>query len=153
MVVLQTFEMCPMIVMYDRQLRSPNRKVSKFVQAGSLSFSVSVSLKPSCTYQPRYGWLKSPYTALWLKEAEVWCGFCVCEIWVLLFCFVLFCFFPFGWLVSLFLTFEIFLVLTGSKLITQTACAVVPVTWHTQQHTHARTGAAARHKLYLKCKL
>lgn len=49
-----------------------------------------------------------------------------------------------------FLIYFFFLVLTCSELITQTACPAIPVTWHTQQHTHAMHRTAVKHKLDLE---
>lgn len=50
--------------------------------------------------------------------------------------------------------YDFFLVLTWCELITQTVCPAVPVTWHTQQHTHMQcTATAVKHKLYLQCML
>lgn len=46
--------------------------------------------------------------------------------------------------------FVFFLVLTCCELITQTACPAIPVTWHTQQHTHAMHRTAVKHKLDLE---
>lgn len=76
LVPLNIFEMCPIVVMHDCQLRSHNQSMSKCVQAGSLKLSWShaflyvLSRTTRLHLQNSMGDTKHRYTTLWLREAE-----------------------------------------------------------------------------------
>lgn len=108
-VPLNIFEIWPVVVMHDCQLRSHNQSMDKCACTDSLPPSLVSCLSVSseqAAFTEQDGWHMTQVYKSLTKGAKI-----------------------FFW-------FHIFLVLTWSELIT--AHPAVPITWHTQQHTHAR---------------